>query len=86
MQGHLLAVVLTFLVSLTAFPGISSAICSIRNGATVAPCLATSPSGRIFGTPPMQNLCTLSFELEHCFEHYDNSFTMNGEFDRQAIF
>ena len=49
LSGYSAALALDFLVTLAVFPGISSAICSVKNEAVSFPCSATTPSGRFYG-------------------------------------
>jgi hypothetical protein len=58
LKGYDYCVGLVFLVSLAAFPGMVACICSVQNGATVAPCLSHPPAGRFYGDslPRKQNL------------------------------
>jgi len=49
LRGYDYCVGLAFLVSLAAFPSIVACICSVQNGATVAPCRGHPPAGRFYG-------------------------------------
>ena len=50
LKGYDYCVCLAFLVSLAAFPGMVACICSVRNGAAVAPCHGYPLAGQFYGT------------------------------------
>lgn len=43
------AIFASFAVTLSVFPGVTAFVCSVNNPATVAPCAASAPAGRLFG-------------------------------------
>ncbi|KAK9819625.1 hypothetical protein WJX72_000372 [[Myrmecia] bisecta] len=49
LQGYALVIALNFTVTLAAFPGLTAAICSVRNPAAAFPCHASTPAGRLYG-------------------------------------